>query len=105
MRRLVLIFNFLLLITNFAFAKDAERVYQAEVYPLIGTDEGLFQSNEGVLLPLWTGAGVQKIIFSDRYYLLTDKGLSQAMICILLNSEIPVCRCIQLNIMILSGKK
>ena len=75
MRRLVLIFNFLLLITNFAFAKDAERVYQAEVYPLIGTDEGLFQSNEGVLLPLWTGAGVQKIIFSDRYYLLTDKGI------------------------------
>lgn len=75
MRRLVLIFNFLLLITNFAFAKDAQRQWQSEVYPLIGTDEGLFQLNEGILLPLWTGAGVQKIIFSDRYYLLTDKGI------------------------------
>ncbi|MBQ2293880.1 MAG: hypothetical protein II258_00745, partial [Spirochaetales bacterium] len=75
MRR-ILIINILLMITFFVFPKDAERVYQAEVYPLIGTDEGLFQLNEGILLPLWTGAGVQKIIFSDRYYLLTDKGIA-----------------------------
>lgn len=75
MKRKIFILNFLLLITFLAYSEDIQRKWQSEVYPLIGTDEGLFQLNEGILLPLWTGAGVQKIIFSDRYYLLTDKGI------------------------------
>ena len=75
MKREILILIFLLQIAFFAFPKDVQGEWQSEVYPLIGTDEGLFQLNEGILLPLWTGAGVQKIIFSDRYYLLTDKGI------------------------------
>ncbi|MCH5150442.1 MAG: hypothetical protein J1G30_07225 [Spirochaetales bacterium] len=75
MKRKIFIYNFLLLVTFFAFPKDIQQEWQSEVYPLIGTDEGLFQLNEGILLPLWTGAGVQKIIFSDRYYLLTNKGI------------------------------
>ena len=45
---------------------------------LIGTKEGLFQVNNYQTQSLWAEAGIHKIIYTDRYYFLTTKGVYES---------------------------
>lgn len=43
--------------------------------PLVGTLDGLFRISGNSAEPIWTEGEVHKIIYSDRYYFLTSKGI------------------------------
>ncbi len=43
--------------------------------PLVGTVDGLYKISGNNVIPVWTDGEVHKIIYSNRYYLLTTKGI------------------------------
>jgi hypothetical protein len=58
------------------FAQTNQNALYEQV--LIGTKEGLFQVNNYQTQRLWAEAGIHKIIYTDRYYFLTTKGVYES---------------------------